>query len=91
MLRAVLDAASATVKDGWSQLPEGRTLTLHVAHDGVSLSISKVEAFRVVDGVLQAKNSKGELYLVGHDDVFAAALDRPADPASGGRKAGFLG
>lgn len=91
MFRAVLETASAKDdKDGWSALPEGRTMTLHAAHDGVQLAISKVEAVKVAQRVVWARSAKGETFVVSLDDLFAAAIDRSKE-ASAGRKAGFLG
>jgi hypothetical protein len=37
-----------------------------------------------------ARSAKGDTYVLSLDDLFAAALDRGAESASG-RKAGFLG
>jgi len=33
-------------KDGWQVLPDGASLTLHVAHDGVGITVPKVEAVK---------------------------------------------
>jgi hypothetical protein len=91
MLRGVLDAAQAkTDKDGWEALPEGRTITLYTAHDGVSLNVGKVESVRIGSGVLRARTTKGEVFFLALGEVFAAAIDG-AGTASSGRKAGFLG
>lgn len=91
MFRAVLETAAAkTDKDGWSALPEGRLMTLYAGHDGVQLTVAKVEAVKASGRVLWARSNKGETYVVSLDDLFAAALDRGNDTAAG-RKAGFLG
>ncbi len=91
MFRAVLETASAkNDKDGWSALPEGRLMTLYAAHEGVSLTIAKVEAVKASQRTVWARSSKGDTYVVSLDDLFAAALDRGSESASG-RKAGFLG
>jgi hypothetical protein len=96
MLHAVLETAGAKLdKEGWSSLPEGRTMTLYAAHAGVSLTIGKVEAVKVASAtkanrIAWAKSSKGEIFVIELDDLFAAALDRGNDPQAG-RKAGFLG
>ena len=91
MFRAVLETAGAkNDKDGWSALPEGRLMTLYAAHQGVPLTIAKVEAVKVAQGVVQARSSKGDTFVVSLDDLFAAALDRGSEAAAG-RKAGFLG
>lgn len=91
MLQAVLETAAAKAdKDGWSALPEGRLMTLYAAHNGVPLTIAKVEAVRVSQRIVRARSAKGEIYVVGLDNLFAAALDRGHE-AQAGRKAGFLG
>ena len=91
MFRAVLETAGAkTDKDGWSALPEGRLMTLYAAHDGVQLTVAKVEAMKTSARVVWARSNKGETNLVSLDDLFAAALDR-GNEATAGRKAGFLG
>ena len=91
MLHAVLETAGAKPdKDGWSALPEGRLMTLYAAHGGVPLTIGKVEAVKVAQRVAWARSAKGETFVIGLDDLFAAALDRGND-AHSGRKAGFLG
>jgi hypothetical protein len=91
MLRAVLETAEAkSDKEGWATLPEGRSLTLYAAHNGASLTVAKVGALRVAQGIVRAKSAKGQLFLLALEDVFAAALDGAAESASA-RKAGFLG
>jgi len=89
--RAILETAGAkNDKDGWSALPEGRLMTLYAAHQGVQLTIAKVEAVKSSQRTVWARSSKGETYVVSLDDLFAAALDRGHEAASV-RKAGFLG
>jgi hypothetical protein len=91
MLKAVLDTAHAkTDKEGASTLPEGRSMTLYAAHAGVSLTVSKVESVRVSHGIVRAKNTKGETFVLSVEDLFAAAVDAGGESTSG-RKAGFLG
>jgi hypothetical protein len=86
-LSAILELVSAkTEKDGWSSFPDGRALTLYAAHDGVQLTVARVEAVAVKAGLLRARNTKGELYLLALEDVFAAAAEATAQQA---RKAGF--
>ena len=65
-------------------------MTLYASHNGVALTMSKVEAVKVSQRVVWARSSKGETYLASLDDLFAAALDRGSEAAAG-RKAGFLG
>lgn len=91
MFRVVLESSNAkTDKDGWSALPEGRLVTLYAAHNGVPLTIAKVEALRAAQGVVRARTSKGDTFLVHLDDLFAAATDAGSESPAG-RKAGFLG
>ena len=91
MFRAVLDTANAkTDKDGWATLPEGRLMTLYAAHNGVPLTIAKVDGVRTAQSIVRARTSKGDTFLVHVDDLFAAAMDAGAE-SSAGRKAGFLG
>lgn len=93
MLRMVLESAGAKAeKDGWSSLPEGRSLTLHAGHDGVPLTVSKVEAVATTNGVVRARSAKGEIVILALDDVFGATIDGAGSAATGGSKrAGFLG
>jgi len=89
-LEAVLKLAGVkSEKDGWSALPEGTTLTLHVAHDGASMSISRVEAIRQDGDLLYARNPKRELYAVVRTDIFAVAVDGEATAGKVTRRAGF--
>jgi hypothetical protein len=86
-LSAVLELISAkTEKDGWSVFPDGRGLTLYAAHDGVQLAVPRVEAIAVKSGLLRARTSKGELYVLALEDVFAVAAEATPTQA---RKAGF--
>jgi hypothetical protein len=89
-LEAVLKLAGVkSDKDGWSALPEGTTLTLHIAHDGASMSISRVEAIRQDGDLLYARNPKRELYAVVRTDIFAVAVDGEATAGKVVRRAGF--
>jgi hypothetical protein len=86
-LSAILELISARAdKDGWSTFPDGRGLTLYAAHEGVQLSVPRVEAVSVKAGLLRARTTKGELYLLALEDVFAAAAEAAPTQA---RKAGF--
>ena len=90
MLKAVLETAQAkTDKEGRATMPEGRLVTLYASHDGVALTIGKVERLRVAHGMIRAENTKAETYFVALADVFAAAVEGKDMP--GARKAGFLG
>ncbi len=90
MLRAVLETAETELDaDGDARLPEGRTLTLYGGHDGVALSIHRVQSLSLRGEVVMAEDRQGELFVIHLADLFAAAV-------SGGgvrpkaRKAGFI-
>lgn len=89
MLRTVLETAQAKEVDGWSQLSEGRLLSLYTARNGVSLTVQKVEAVKSSQGTLFARTNKGETFMLALEDVFAAACDAGTTSTST-RKAGFL-
>jgi hypothetical protein len=91
MFRVVLETADAkSDKDGWTTLPEGRLMTLYVAHNGVQLTIQKVDAVRRSSGIVKARTAKGDTFLLALEDVFATGLDA-GTVASAARKAGFFG
>ena len=91
MFRQVLETGGGkSDKDGWTTLPEGRQLTLYAGHQGVSLTITKIEAVKTTQRILWARTSKGDTFVTSLDDLFAAAVDRGNESAAG-RKAGFLG
>jgi hypothetical protein len=91
MFRVVLETANAkSDKDGWNTLPEGRMMTLYVAHHGVQLTVAKVEALRSASSIVRARTSKGDTFLMALDDIFATALDAGSE-SHAARKAGFLG
>ncbi|HEY3595364.1 MAG TPA: hypothetical protein VGL13_15865 [Polyangiaceae bacterium] len=86
-LSAILDLLSAKVdKEGWSTFPDGRGLTLYVAHGGVQLTVGRIEAVIAKQGLLRARTAKGEIYLLGLDDVFAASVEATPTQA---RRPGF--
>jgi hypothetical protein len=88
-LSALLAAAEAKKDEkGWSKTKEGRLLTLYVAANGASLSVSKVQALRVEGMLVHAKTVKEELFILALETVYAGAVEAPA--SAGGRKAGFV-
>ncbi len=92
ILKAALDGAEATTdKDGWAELPEGRTLTLYAAHEGVSLNVAKVESLKVSTGLVRARSIKGDTFLLPLKNIFAVALEGASKSGTHGRRAGFLG
>lgn len=89
-LDAILKLAGAkNDKDGWSSLPDGNTMTLHVAHDGAAMNIPRIEAVKQDGELVYARNPKRELFVVVRGDVFAAALEGEASAGKVVRRAGF--
>lgn len=90
-LDAILKNAHAkSDKEGWHTLPEGGLLTLHIAHDGASLSVSRVEAVRIDGELLYARTPKRDLYALVRADIFAIAQEGVgAAPGQPARRAGF--
>jgi len=89
-LEAILKVAGAKgEKDGWTVLPDGRTMTLHVAHDGAAMTVPRIEALRADGELVYARNPKRELFVVVRGDVFAVALEGEASAGKVVRRAGF--
>ena len=78
--------SDVTSDNGWFDVPPEQHVTLCVAHNGVGLTVSKVEAIKFDREVVLARTRKGETYQLALDDVFAAAVETPK---AGDRKAGF--
>ncbi len=89
MLNAVLRRAGAAQDGGKAKLPDGRALTLYLAHAGASLSVSSIVATEVDGEWLYALSKKGEQFVVALTDVYAASV-KGAGGDTGSRKAGFL-
>lgn len=62
-------------KDGFLTMPEGALLTLHVAHGGVSLSVTRIEAVRFESGIVYARTPRREMHVFAREDVYAVASD----------------
>ena len=89
-LEAILKLAGAkTDREGWASLPDGATMTLHVAHDGAAMTVPRIEALRQDGELVVARNARRELFIIVRTDVFAVALE--GEPAAGKvvRRAGF--
>jgi hypothetical protein len=82
-------AGAKSDKEGWLSLPEGSTMSLHVAHDGASMTVSRIEALRQDGELVYARNPKRELFVVVRTDVFAAALETDSIAGKVARRAGF--
>jgi hypothetical protein len=75
-------------KEGGHTLPDGSNVTFHVAHDGASVAIQKIESVRFDGEILYARSAKQTVAIVG-SDVFAVAVEGiGGSPAR--RPAGFL-
>jgi hypothetical protein len=83
---ALKQLGAKSAKDEWKL--EGGSLTLYVAHGGVTLTVSRIETLRVDGELLLAKTHKGEAYSVAREDVFALAAD--SSPGQTSRRAGFV-
>jgi uncharacterized cupin superfamily protein len=92
MLNKILVETQARKESGGEHvLSDGRRLTLYAASAGVPLTVTRVEAVRLLEGgTIQARNDKGERYFVGLGDVFAIATEGSGLSATA-RKAGFVG
>lgn len=87
-LEAVLKSALAKPeKDGYVVLPEGANLTLYAAHDGVSLTVARVEALKVDGELVYARTARRETFALGRADLFAVALEGAVGQPA--RRAGF--
>ncbi len=85
-LEAALSLAEAKAEGDWQHLPEGKTMTLHVASNGVGLSVTKIKALRLAGTQVHTRNDKDDLCVVVATDVFACTVDAGG---TRGRKAGF--
>ncbi|HXX69713.1 MAG TPA: hypothetical protein VEK07_21205 [Polyangiaceae bacterium] len=89
-LEAILKTAGAKGdKDGWHLLPDGTALTLHVAHDGASMTVSRIDAVRQDGELVYVRNPKRELFVVVRSDIFAIALEGEVSAGKVARRAGF--
>ena len=89
-LEAILKMAGAKAdKDGWTGLPEGNLLTLHVAHDGASMTVPRIEAVKQDGELVFARNAKRELFAVVRSDVYGIAFEGEASAGKVVRRAGF--
>lgn len=71
---------------GWEEL-SGHTLTLHAACNGAALSFAQVAGIKQEDGLVQARNARGETHVLRLEDVFAGTVEPSREK---GRKAGFV-
>lgn len=89
-LDAILKVAGAkTEKDGWATLPDGNTMTLHIAHDGAAMNVPRIESVKQDGELIFARNPKKELFVLVRGDIFAVALEGEATAGKVVRRAGF--
>jgi hypothetical protein len=89
-LDAILKMAGAKAdKEGWASLPEGGTMTLHVAHDGAAMTVPRVESLRQDGDLVYGRNPKREVFIVVRSDIFAVALESDVSAGRVARRAGF--
>jgi hypothetical protein len=87
-LSAILEKAGAKAdKEGLLVLPEGTTATVYVSHNGVGLTVPKVDAVKVDKGLLVARTTKKETFTIELGDVYAVALE--GSQGTPARRAGF--
>jgi hypothetical protein len=89
-LDSILKLAGAkSEKDGWLNFPDGTMVTLHVAHDGASMSVPRVDALRQEGELVYARNPKKELFVIVRGDIFVVALEAESATGRVVRRAGF--
>lgn len=87
-LSLLLEAANATQDaQGWQRLPEQHHISLYVASGGGALTVSRVDALRSNGDFLEARTTRGELFVLALEQVFAGAVE---GATSAQRKAGFV-
>lgn len=88
-IEAILKTSQAKQdKDGAYALPEGASLSVHVAHDGATLAVQKIEGVRFEGELLYARSAK-QTVVIATSDTFAVVLEGGSGvPAR--RPAGFL-
>jgi hypothetical protein len=80
-------AEAGSGKESWLALPEGATLTLYAAHDGVSLTVPRVESVKLDGEIVYARTAKRETFAIGRADLFAVAMEGAVGQPV--RRAGF--
>lgn len=80
--------ASPADERGFREFPPKTTLSLYLSRGGVGLTVAAIEAMAVRGATVHARTTKGDLYLVAIDDIFAANVEGRA-VAKAPRKAGF--
>jgi hypothetical protein len=89
-LRVLERAEAQTPKKGPAKLPEEKSMTLYVASNGASITVAHVVELSLADGIVEARNRKGEWFVLALADILAAAV-HTSDERGTGRRAGFVG
>ena len=76
-------------KEGAWSVPEGTSLTVYAAHDGGTLSVSRVESVRAEGELVLVRTYKKEIYALVRSDVFALANEGQGLSPTARRPAGF--
>jgi hypothetical protein len=85
----ILTLCEASAADnGFRELPNKTTLSLYLAKAGVGLTVAQIEAINIKGSTIQARTTKGDLYVVALEDVFGANIEGRMQ-AKTPRKAGF--
>ena len=86
----ILKLCEATPADsgGFREFPQKTTLSLYLAKNGVPLTVGNIEAVAVRGMHVHARTTKGDLYVLSFEDLFAANIEGRMTPKAG-RKAGF--
>jgi len=72
----ILKICEASEGDGgFRELPQKTTLTLYLSKGGVGLTVASIEAMALRGHTVQARTTKGDLYVVALEDVFAANIE----------------
>jgi len=88
-INEILTLCEASAADnGFRELPAKTTLSLYLAKGGVGLTVAQIEAVAIKSGTIQARTTKGDLYVVALEDVFGANIEGRMQ-AKTPRKAGF--
>ena len=85
-LKTLLKMAEAKETKGSYSLPEGTTISLHLASQGASVAVGKIVELKIEDDHLLLKTIKGDRVLVPTEAVLFASV---APGSVDDRRAGF--
>lgn len=75
-IQEILKVCEATEGEGgFRELPQRTTLSLYLSKGGVGLTVGSIEAMHVRGHAVQARTTKGDLYVFSLEDVFAANVE----------------